>query len=682
MEAFDYDDVTENTRMQPRRGSYHPLTPQKLAKSPESRLNARLDRLGLVKLNRETGGRCASAEYVESCRLFALATAKPGERVRPVSFDCGDDKLITTASFLGLMACRGMAPHRARAAFDTFDLDRSGRLNPHEFALLRYALITHRGVDAEMSVLLQRYEQLALLGRDAVSTEESDAAAVLAALPDRNMRPAPALVLDPRMLKHVAADRARRASMRMERYSAAPLGYKHSGPKPPSSLKKPMRQTSAPVRAPGVVDAFQLDDELRVPEGSDWRGAIAATRKTAEFLTAEAVVEEAQKMAARVVDQSDVVDRDWIPEATIVERLLRNERGDASSAARRIIRLCRDVQRVATSQPTVVNVASPAKVFGDIHGQLRDALMLFGAFGFPSHRRGGDVDTCAYVFNGDWVDRGAHQLSVVITLFALKVLYPARIVLVRGNHEFRSQSEQMGESGFRHMLLHTLLPTVFDGDCALAEEVYEAVHDAFDMLPLAAVIDRKALVIHGGIGEWTLDDLRRVRRPLRELWSSEDGSVLIPVALEAVWNDPTGSDADMASGVHRNDRDMRAGDVKEFTKGPFFFLLFAHSILFAHLFFCFFWVRKPSRRASARARGFSSSCARTSTCRRGCASCTAATSSPSLARATTMARITMPRCSSLPSTSKVPFACGQSASARCTSNGVRCGLLTSYEYEY
>ena len=114
MEAFDYDDVTENTRMQPRRGSYHPLTPQKLAKSPESRLNARLDRLGLVKLNRETGGRCASAEYVESCRLFALATAKPGERVRPVSFDCGDDKLITTASFLGLMACRGMAPHRAQ----------------------------------------------------------------------------------------------------------------------------------------------------------------------------------------------------------------------------------------------------------------------------------------------------------------------------------------------------------------------------------------------------------------------------------------------------------------------------------------------------------------------------------------------------------------------------------------
>ena len=70
----------------------------------------------------------------------------------------------------------------------------------------------------------------------------------------------------------------------------------------------------------------------------------------------------------------------------------------------------------------IVVVAPPgSKVFGDTHGQLRDLLALFAAFGFPSHRDGGDVESVSYVFNGDFVDRGAHQLEVVTLLFALKV---------------------------------------------------------------------------------------------------------------------------------------------------------------------------------------------------------------------------------------------------------------------
>ena len=79
-----------------------------------------------------------------------------------------------------------------------------------------------------------------------------------------------------------------------------------------------------------------------------------------------------------------------------------------------------------------------------MHGQLRDLLLLFAYFGAPTHK-GGDVQvmiplplpsrsppaplqvvvplprrvallllqTTSYVFNGDWVDRGAHQLEVV-----------------------------------------------------------------------------------------------------------------------------------------------------------------------------------------------------------------------------------------------------------------------------
>ena len=42
---------------------------------------------------------------------------------------------------------------------------------------------------------------------------------------------------------------------------------------------------------------------------------------------------------------------------------------------------------------------------GDIHGQLRDLLLFFHAFGLPT--KSGP----RFVFNGDFVDRGAHQLE-------------------------------------------------------------------------------------------------------------------------------------------------------------------------------------------------------------------------------------------------------------------------------
>jgi hypothetical protein len=85
-------------------------------------------------------------------------------------------------------------------------------------------------------------------------------------------------------------------------------------------------------------------------------------------------------------------------------------------------------QQILQAQGTLVRVSAPCKMFGDIHGQVnslkaatlgcaltsflrsqfRDLLLLFRMFGFPSHRSG-DVEAINYVFNGDWVDRGAHQ---------------------------------------------------------------------------------------------------------------------------------------------------------------------------------------------------------------------------------------------------------------------------------
>ena len=65
----------------------------------------------------------------------------------------------------------------------------------------------------------------------------------------------------------------------------------------------------------------------------------------------------------------------------------------------------------------------------------------------------------------------------------------------------------MGEEGFLHAV-KTRLPTEKH-----AMRAYEAVHAAFDWLPLAALIQESVLVLHGGVGDgsWGLADLESRR---------------------------------------------------------------------------------------------------------------------------------------------------------------------------
>ena len=88
--------------------------------------------------------------------------------------------------------------------------------------------------------------------------------------------------------------------------------------------------------------------------------------------------------------------------------------------------VCDSAQSVLAEQSTIVSCSAPAKVFGDVHGQFRDMLLLLSKYGFPHHREG-DIDLVTYVWNGDWVDRGPHQLEIVLFLFAIKILYPTRL---------------------------------------------------------------------------------------------------------------------------------------------------------------------------------------------------------------------------------------------------------------
>lgn len=105
--------------------------------------------------------------------------------------------------------------------------------------------------------------------------------------------------------------------------------------------------------------------------------------------------------------------------------------------ATELIQITRAVSEIFEAQPRCVFLQSPSYVFGDIHGNLEDLHF----FSDNLWKLGMDLAAGHFLFLGDYVDRGMSCLEVVAYLFALKVLYPHKITMLRGNHETRDVSQ-------------------------------------------------------------------------------------------------------------------------------------------------------------------------------------------------------------------------------------------------
>lgn len=91
--------------------------------------------------------------------------------------------------------------------------------------------------------------------------------------------------------------------------------------------------------------------------------------------------------------------------------------------------LCDKAREILVEESNVQPVKCPVTICGDIHGQFHDLMELF--------RNGGEAPDTNYLFMGDYVDRGYHSVETASLLVALKVRYPERITILRGNHESR-----------------------------------------------------------------------------------------------------------------------------------------------------------------------------------------------------------------------------------------------------
>jgi serine/threonine-protein phosphatase 4 catalytic subunit len=173
--------------------------------------------------------------------------------------------------------------------------------------------------------------------------------------------------------------------------------------------------------------------------------------------------------------------------------------------------LLRQAIEVLGAEPNCISLRAPISVCGDIHGQFYDLLELFSVGGRPPEQ--------SFVFLGDYVDRGYYSTETLLLLLALKARYPAKIHLLRGNHECQQVTE---EYGFFEEVSRKYPNS----------EVYHFCIAVFAMLPLVAIIEDTVLCVHGGLSP-SLERLADLHGLQRKQEPPQDG-----LFSDLLWSDP------------------------------------------------------------------------------------------------------------------------------------------------
>ncbi len=152
-------------------------------------------------------------------------------------------------------------------------------------------------------------------------------------------------------------------------------------------------------------------------------------------------------------------------------------------------------------------------VVGDLHGDFGATKYIITLWKKQRYR--------TLVFLGDYVDRGEKQLETINLLLCLKIFYPQRVYLLRGNHETPLINSYYGFS--------SVCIKKFGRD---ARRIYNEYNILFSYFS-AAFIFRKILLVHGGIprGLDALDDINLL--PKGDL--DADNEIL----GQMLWNDPS-----------------------------------------------------------------------------------------------------------------------------------------------
>jgi serine/threonine-protein phosphatase 2B catalytic subunit len=172
--------------------------------------------------------------------------------------------------------------------------------------------------------------------------------------------------------------------------------------------------------------------------------------------------------------------------------------------------IIKQTTKILSYEPNLLQISDPVVIIGDIHGQYYDLLKIL--------ELGGKFTEMNYLFLGDYVDRGAFSIEVLLLLYSIKLNFPSSVFLLRGNHECRHLTSYFN----------------FRAECLYKYdlELYDLVMNSFDYLPLACLVNKRFLGLHGGISPnlvsiSDIEQFNRVSEPARS-----------GIFCDILWSDP------------------------------------------------------------------------------------------------------------------------------------------------
>lgn len=259
-------------------------------------------------------------------------------------------------------------------------------------------------------------------------------------------------------------------------------------------LKEKIEKTKKQIRKKQIWECFS----------SEGRGETVSLKKLYDSLEVE------EMYSGSRIGADGKISLDWIKE------LIKNLKDRKYLHKKYLLQLLIYAKEYFEKQPNLINIdftEDQITVCGDVHGQFYDLLNIFEKNGFPSEKN-------RYLFNGDFVDRGAYGIECITLLLAFKYLYPNHFFLSRGNHEEKRINKIYG---FEREVLDK-----YNND------IYNCFCEFFNTLPLGHIIRKKKLVVHGGLFSKdgvTIEQINKENR-FREIPDSG-------IMSEILWSDPS-----------------------------------------------------------------------------------------------------------------------------------------------